>query len=286
MSSQLVAGVAAEAAAVEEHALPRRHRFLAQVAEPRRHHRVDVECTLVEAREVEQQREPDHGAAPVADHPEAARRAPPPPLEDGDRARRVVAHGDVEDRVAVLDGRGLDGVPVLARREERLPDGRVLQQVEEVGGVAPELGAVGVRHLGAQPPPGGAPVGPMRRGIGLAQPGRDRLLDALVEHQAVPHRLDEGEPGEQGVGVGGTGLAEHGGEERAGHPADHRGGFDEPACPGGDLREVEADEALEHPGDRHRSEVGVGALAGGGGADAQRQRMATGHLVQPRRLVP
>ena len=125
---------------IEQHASTGRHRMVAQVIlEPARD-RIDVE----------------HGeaqAAQLADHVEAgdARRADPGRPERTVGARRhhvsrisAAAGGsyrpdDLRDRRPVGRLRGLDEVQVLGRREERLADHRVFEDVEQVGRVAPHL---------------------------------------------------------------------------------------------------------------------------------------------------
>ena len=82
---------------------------------------------------------------------------------------------------------------MLGCREERLANGRVLDQVEHVGGVPPEVGGRHCRQLAAELPPCGCPIAPMGDRIDPAQSAGDRLANRVVDDEPIAPQLDEGE---------------------------------------------------------------------------------------------
>ena len=77
--------------------------------------------------------------------------------------------------------------------EERLADGAVLDQVEHVGGVTPEVGGGHCRQLAAELLPCGCPIAPVGDRIEPAQGAGDRLANRVVDQEPVVPELDEGE---------------------------------------------------------------------------------------------
>src|ERR687887_1462140 len=117
-----------------------------------------------------------------------------PPQEQlcGGRVR-FVSTCDRCDRRPVCGSRRLDREDVLGCWEERLADGRVLDQVEDVGGVPPEVGGGHCWQLAAELLPCGCPIAPMGDRIGPAEGAVDRLANRVVDHEPVVPDLDEGE---------------------------------------------------------------------------------------------
>ena len=72
-----------------------------------------------------------------------------------------------------------------ARGENCLADVRILDQIQHVGGVAPELVTGDCSHLPAQLPPRERAVAAMALGVGRAQAAGEGLLKRLVQDQSV-----------------------------------------------------------------------------------------------------
>ncbi len=92
---------------------------------------------------------------------------------------RLVRIGDLEDRCLVTGRSRLDGEPGRLAREESLPNDRVLNQVNDVGRAAPQVGASRLLELLAEQPPGGLLIAPVSFVIGGAQPVRDDATHRL-----------------------------------------------------------------------------------------------------------
>ena len=225
----------------------------------------------------------------VAGGPERIRQASPPVLEDGDRLGRLRGRGDLVDRRPVGLARRIDEVQVLGRREERLADGRVLEDVEQVRGVAPHLVGRRPRHLVAELPPGGDPVPPGPVGIRRPEVGGDDLADGVVDHEPVGAQLDERQAAQPLEGVLGRGVREHRGDQRECRPPHDRRGVEGPAGRRVEAGQVELGQLLDDGGDRRRVVVErrvrrraptprAAATAGGlarAGGSARRRRRAT-----------
>ena len=95
----------------------------------------------------------------------------------------------------------LDRVRLSAAGKERLAHRRVLDQVERIGGVAPQLGRPGTVGLCAQRPPRGTAVRAVTAGVGRAQGGRACVAHRVVEHQPLAAGLDEGQRAQALEGV-------------------------------------------------------------------------------------
>src|SRR3989442_9379027 len=80
-----------------------------------------------------------------------------------------------------------------AAGEECLAHDRVLDEIEHVGGVSPELGSSGLTQLVAEAPPGRLTVRAVAQGILGSEPRRDGLLHRLVHRQPVGELAHEGE---------------------------------------------------------------------------------------------
>jgi hypothetical protein len=164
-----------------------------QVLAPAPRHRVGLDRAVRDAVGLEQHREADDHSLRVANDTEGLGcRLPPREQMPGSRRRLVTTH-DRRDRRGVCGRRPLDRVHELARREERLTNGRLIDQVEHVGGVAPELGRRHRRQLVAEVAPGGGAMATVRDGIGAAQGASDRLADRVVDDQPVVSELHERE---------------------------------------------------------------------------------------------
>ena len=90
----------------------------------------------------------------VADDPEGFRREPPECVVDRNRGRRLVRAHDPGDRVAVGRPGRVDGVQVVGGREERLTNDGILEDVEQIGRVAPRFVDGRRGDLFAETPPG------------------------------------------------------------------------------------------------------------------------------------
>ena len=95
-----------------------------------------------------QQQERGDVAVAVARDAEAVGRRLPPVVDDRGAVVAVVAVDDVQDALLVVGDRGLDGEGRGARGEEALAHERVLDEKQQVGGGAPELGSRRVAGLG------------------------------------------------------------------------------------------------------------------------------------------
>jgi hypothetical protein len=103
-----------------------------------------------------------------------------------------VRAGDRGDLGFIGRSRWLDRVPMAGGGEERLPHGRVPDEVEQVGGVAPQVRGRGGAQLAPQLPPGRDPVGAVGRRIVDPQQRRDDFaLGAQAGPAAVRQLADD-----------------------------------------------------------------------------------------------
>ena len=151
---------------------------------------------------------------PVAQDPEGLGREAPPCLDHACRGGRHVSSRDLGDRRAVSRPARLGGEEVVGRREERLTDDRVLEDVQQVGRVAPHLVLRSVGDLLAELAPGRRPISLGTRRIGRAEQGRDRLADRVVDDETVVAELHEWQRPQTVEGILWSGFGEHRGEQR------------------------------------------------------------------------
>ena len=104
--------------------------------------------------------------------------------------------------------------------------GRVLDEVEQVGGVAPQVRRRGGAQLAPQLPPGRDPVGAVSRRIVDPQQRRDDFAHGVVQDQAVRAELHERQRAQQVVGLVRGYIRQQGTEERHGRPAQCAGGVE------------------------------------------------------------
>jgi hypothetical protein len=102
-----------------------------------------------------------------------------------------VRAGNGDDLGFIGRPRWLDRVPVAGGGEERLLHGRVLDEVEQVGGVAPQVRRRGRAQLAPQLPPGRDPVGAVGRRIVDPQQRRDDFAHGVVHDETVRSELHE-----------------------------------------------------------------------------------------------
>ena len=135
-----------------------------------------------------------------------------------------MAIDDRFDPRAVLAASGLDDQTVRFAREERVAHDRILDQVQEIGGIAPQLREAGRPDLRAKLPPRRAATRPVDGRIAGAQRGRDGGAYRLVDEQTVSVVLDERQR-RQSLEAFVTGAGrQHRPQQGARCPADDRGG--------------------------------------------------------------
>ena len=181
--------------------------------------------------------------------------------------------------------RGLDGERLRAAREERLADDRVVDQVEHVGRVAPELGGSRLARLGTERAPGRAPVGAVPVRVRAAQEAGDRVAHGLVDDEPVAPSIDERQVEQAVQRLGAVLLLEHRREQRLRGPPHDRGRLER--APGElvlHVFEVEARELIDDAGHRRVLERELRTLGDAGRGERERERMAAGDPVQARGL--
>lgn len=107
-------------------------------------------------------------------------------------------------RIARL--RGIHEISVLGRGKERLADHRFLEDVEQVGGVAPHLVRRGPSHLVAELPPRRDPIPSRAIGIRRTKERRHDLADRFMQDEAVIADLHEREAAQPIEGILGSRL--------------------------------------------------------------------------------
>ncbi len=230
----------------------------------------------------QQEVEPDDVAAGIEDGAVPVRADPPPVAEQIHRLGALVAAGDRQHVVPVLLAGGLDGQVLGAAGEEGLPARGVLDQVQHVGRVAPQLRAARAADLRAQPLPGGAavPAVPLRV-VGTGR-GGDRLPDGVVDHQPVGAAVDEGERRQAAVERPGVPVREDRRQQGHGRPPHRRRGHER--LPRGGvvhaLQEVPA-QLPDHARDPGVPLSRASGPEGGGGRELQGEGMAPGEGLDP-----
>ena len=189
------------------------------------------------------------------------------------------------DRVPVARLGGRDVVVHADRREEVLPHRAVLDEVEHVGRVAPQLGAGRRAHLAAQTAPRGGAVGAVRAGIERLEPHRRGLADRVVHDEPVAAELDERQRPQPGERVAGRLAGQLGAEQRQGRPAgDGRRLEDAPRVR---IQRVEVrprDLLDDRPG-RGLLERDARAVADRGAGEDEAERMPAHDAVHPARVL-
>ena len=145
----------------------------------------------------QQREEARHDAVPVANDGERAGLRIPPRRDQVSGLRRLVAACDRCDRRGVLGSGRLDRKRLGAAREERLPDGGVLDEVQHVGRVPPQLRGRRLADLLPQLAPRCSAVVPVADRIRAAE-------EAARSRLAPPHGR-RGRPGRPRRTVAGAG---------------------------------------------------------------------------------
>src|SRR6266404_3461980 len=98
---------------------------------------------------------------------------------------------DRHDRLAIRGSRVLDRVKVVGRGEEGFADDRVLEDVEQVGGVSPHVLVRSARDLITELSPGGGAVSPGPIRIRRSEQNGNRFPNGVVDDQSIVAKLDE-----------------------------------------------------------------------------------------------
>ena len=192
------------------------------------------------------------------------------------------------DRVnggGVLGPRRLDGQRLCVSGEERLTDDRIVDQIEDVSGISPQLGRCRVTNLITQLTPGRPPVIPVPDGICGAEEAGNRVPYRLVNNDSVSARLNEWEI-KQSMGGRGPVTVQHRGQDRLGRTT-----YDAPC-----LKRLASDRILDigevHPAQlvdnaRHGGilESALGVFQDTGRSEHQRERMASCNVIQSNRFA-
>ena len=140
----------------------------------------------------EQDREADDALLLVAHDAEHLRCVLPPRKHLCSGRSRLMTVHDRLNCEGVAGTRRLDREEMLGRREEGLAYNGMLDQVEHVGGVAPQLGRRRRGDVAAELPPRRRAVTAMRGRVGRAQGARDRLPDRVMDDESFLPELHEG----------------------------------------------------------------------------------------------
>ncbi len=201
----------------------------------------------------------------------------------GSSSRFVTAH-DGLDRLGVLRSRCLEPERVLGRREDRLADEGVLDQVEHVRRVAPELGGSDRRQLGLELEPRGAAVAAIRGRVGAAEGAGDGLADRVVDEQPVVPELDERQRPQSLERVLRGTLGQHRVEQRERDAANDRRGIQRFAQWRVEHLEVELGQLIEHGLQCDVLELCFWPRAHCGRRELERQRVPARQPVDPLRV--
>ena len=167
--------------------------MLAQVARPCFDHGIPSDEGRAERAAVQEREATGHDAVAVTSDGEGLGSLGPPALEDLGRLGSLVAPRDRAHGGPVLRTGRLDRERLGAAREERLAHDWVIDQVEHVRGVAPELSWPGLSHLGAELAPGSAAQLPVADRIGATHKAGNGFANGFVHDEAVRTRVDERE---------------------------------------------------------------------------------------------
>jgi hypothetical protein len=196
-----------------------------------------------------------------------------------------VAPHDRPDRVLVGGACRLDRQRLGPAGEERLAHDRVVDQVQHVCGVAPQLCGRGLGDLIAELPPGGASVPTVPYWVGAVEEAVDRLTDRLVHHQALAARVDEWQPEQARDGPFNVYPRQHGAEQRLGHsPHDRRRLERAPRLGIPDVLQVQAGELGDDPRGCCFLQRELGMLGCAGGGEHEGQGLAARDAVEPRHV--
>ena len=198
---------------------------------------------------------------------------------------RLVPADDRLDARPVVRPRRLVDVRRRRGREVDLAQGRVLEQVQHVGGVAPQLGGVGVAHLAAQLVPGGGLQPPVGRRVAGAQQGGDRLAHGLLDHQALAPELGERQRPQPLERLWGGLAGQQRGEQRLRRAAGHAGGVERAPRRRVQAVQVQPRQRVDDRRDRGVLEREPGPLGVRGRREQQRERVAVREAVDRGRVA-
>ena len=172
-------------------------------------------------------------------------------------------------------------------REKRFSANRVLDEVEQIRGEAPELRGAGVDDLFSELTPGGAPVLAVRCRVACFGSFRDGLLHDIVEMQAVTFAVDEWEDLKVVVkcfGVRSRDQRLQQGDRCAANRGDSVQGLSDKGI--GNVFQIEVRELLNGPLERSLLQLKVGPFQGGGRSQCESQRMTSGKAVHSQGVIP
>src|SRR5829696_5043788 len=121
--------------------------MLVQVARPGLEHGVTGDERPTKHAALEEREESRDGAVPVAHYGERLRSVQPPALQQRSGIATLVTPRDGGDRQGIVAPCRLDGERLAVAREEGLARHRVVDEVQHVRGVSPELGRSSVTRL-------------------------------------------------------------------------------------------------------------------------------------------
>jgi hypothetical protein len=130
--------------------------------------------------------------------------------------------------------------------EERIADNRVLDEVEHVGGVAPEIGPPSRPQLRAQAGPGGAAVGTVTGRVGCLEQRARGHAHCVVNDQALGAELDKRERAQGAEQFGRIVVRQHRLQQAERRTADDRSGVEGAAGHRIEPIDVQARQFLDH----------------------------------------
>ena len=153
---------------------------------------------------------------------------------------------DRDDGVQVTRTKVLHGEARSAGRKECLPDHRIVEQVQDVRGVAPEFVNPGIARLDMQLAPGSPLEVPVSVRVHRSDLARNCLAHGVVNNQTVASTCCEGQHPQALECVVRRGLRQHCLQDRVRHSTHHRTCLEDPSSHGiGDVGEVESGERID-----------------------------------------
>ncbi len=171
---------------------------------------------------------------------------------------------------------------VRGRREEHAAHGAVLDQVDDVGGVAVQLARRGAAQLRAQAAPGGGAQPPVGARVGRAQQRGGRLAHRVVHDEPVGGLGHERQRAQALVGAAVV-VRQHRREQRARGPAGQRGRVERAPRRRVEPVEVRARQLLADRAGGDLAERQVRPVAQRPGGELQAQRVAVRDQVDAAR---
>jgi hypothetical protein len=160
---------------------------------------------------------------PIPNDREHFRLLDPPALDDRCGVGALMASDYFSNGGIVVRPGGLDGQLLHVAGEECLAHDRVVDEVEHVGCIAPQIRGGGIPHFGAQLAPGGSLVAPVPSRICSAKKFRHRITYGLVYDEAIAAGLHKWQVEKVQHDLTDVTSLEHACEERFSDPPHHRG---------------------------------------------------------------